>query len=93
MYENDGKVTNKDNKVHESNDKFNLDFCNPFKTNKLVMKVNGNTNIYFKIDKDLKDLEKKKNTLTFEQKKCLIFLGLAVKSKLSCIIQGPTGVG
>ena len=34
-----------------------------------------------------------KNCLSFDQKKCLIVLGLAVKSKLPFILQGPTGVG
>ena len=41
----------------------------------------------------LDNFEKEKNTLCYEQKKCLIVLGLAVKSKLPCILEGPTGVG
>ena len=39
------------------------------------------------------EFEKAKNTLSFEQKKCFAFLGLSVKSKIPCIIQGSTGVG
>ena len=39
------------------------------------------------------NFEEEKNTLSFEQKKCLIVLGLSVISKLPCILQGPTGIG
>ena len=39
------------------------------------------------------DFEEEKNTLSIEQKKCLIFLGLAVKANIPCIVQGETGIG
>ena len=41
----------------------------------------------------LQDFEEKKNTLSFDQKKALIVLGLAVKSKFPCILEGQTGIG
>jgi len=43
--------------------------------------------------KILDTFETEKNTLSFEQMKCLIVLGLAVNSKKSCILQGETGIG
>ena len=56
---------------------------------------NGTKELLFELNKKSISLETlnildtfdiEKNTLSFEQKKCLIVLGLAVKSKLPCII-------
>ena len=63
---------------------------------------NGTKELLFELNKKSISLETlnildtfdiEKNTLSFEQKKCLIVLGLAVKSKLPFILQGDTGVG
>ena len=68
------------------------DFAYKNNSLELIMAVN---NKYFSIKASeiLENLEEEKNTLSFEQRKCLIFLGLAVKSKMACIVQGGTGVG
>ena len=76
-----------------TNNSLNLDFNyrNGFKK-ELIIEVNDKftsietNNIY-------NEFEEEKNTLSFEQKKCLIFLGLAVKSNIPCILQGETGIG
>ena len=55
---------------------------------------NLSDNSFLPISEEMqKYFEKEKNTLSFEQIKCFIFLGLAVKSKMACIVQGPSGVG
>ena len=95
LYEGEGEgegINNYINKNKSSNN-FNLDFYYKNNTHEFLMEVNGISTLSFQALKQLDNFEKKKNTLTLEQKKCLIFLGLAVKAKLACIIQGPTGVG
>ena len=88
-YNNDKNQLEK-NKILSKLTKCDFNYLN--NTKEFIMEVN---NISFSLmaDEKLNNFEEEKNTLSFEQKKCLIFLGLAVKSNLPCIIQGPTGVG
>ena len=58
----------------------------------LIIEVNNKSFIIPKISRYNK-FDEEVNTLSFDQKKCLIFLCLAIQSKRACIIQGKTGVG
>ena len=53
-------------------------------TNKMTMLLNN---------KEMENFIDRFNTLSYEQKKCFMFLDLLMESKKPCIIQGPTGVG
>ena len=89
----DKKRKNKDEeKIIKLNNTLDCDLEFKNISSNLMIKVNGKS---FSIQSNniFDDFEKEKNILSFEQKKCLIFLGLAVKSNTPCIIQGPTGVG
>ena len=82
-------------KIHEQNQSFDLDiyYKNQNKEKiELILELNK-IPISLEASKTLDSFEKEKNTLSFEQMKCLIILGLAVKSKKSCILQGETGIG
>ena len=61
----------------------------------LVEKLNRKSIKSFSLETTgiLTNFEEEKNTLSFDQKKALIVLGLAVKSKFPCILEGQTGVG
>ena len=87
---------NKENKSSSNfikqNKTFDFDIDYKIQDKKLLLKVEGKE-ILLKSSDILDNFEKEKNTLCYEQKKCLIVLGLAVKSKLPCILEGPTGVG
>ena len=78
----------------EKNNVFDLDlyYINNSNKNELRMEVNEKS-FSIKSNDILNNIEEKFNTLSFEQKKCLIFLGLSVKSNIPCIIKGETGVG
>ena len=70
---------------------FNLNIY--FQYHRLIFEINR-TQISFEslnLDYFTKDINI--STLSFEQKKCLIILGLAVKSKFPCILQGSSGIG
>ena len=87
---------NKENKISNNfNDqikKYNLGINYINKTKIFGLELNKKV---IKLDSEdiLESFQKEKNTLFFEQQKCLIFLGLAVLSEFPCILQGPTGVG
>ena len=88
-YNNEKKELNK-NRILSKLTKCDFNYLN--NTKEFIMEVN-NKSFSIMADEKLKSFEEEKNTLSFEQKKCLIFLGLAVKSNIPCIIQGSTGVG
>ena len=75
-----------------SKQKYNLDLNYKNQTKELLIELNDKSFSLESMD-ILSNFEFQKNTLSFEQKKCLIVLGLSVKSKIPCIIKGPTGVG
>ena len=85
---------NKNNNINENKPKkeCKFDFYYKNNQNEFTMEVEDKC-ISFEVDKKLNNIIAIKNILTYEQKKCLIFLGLAVKTNLACILQGPTGVG
>ena len=88
-YNNEQKQLNK-NKILSKLNKCDFNYLN--NTKEFIMEVNSKS-FSIMAEEKLKNFEEEKNTLSYEQKKCLIFLGLSVKSNISCIIQGSTGVG
>ena len=79
-------------KIHEQNLSFDLDINYKNENKELILELNKSP-ISLNTSKILDTFETEKNTLSFEQMKCLIVLGLAVNSKKSCILQGETGIG
>ena len=88
--------TNKENNSKNINQKrnqpFDLDIIYR-NLNKILSLELNNKSISLDTSVIFDKFEIEKNTLSFEQKKCLIVLGLSVKIKKPCILQGPTGVG
>ena len=89
IYNNENKQLKK-NRILSKLTKCDFNYLN--NTKEFIMEVN-NKSFSLMAEEKLKNFEEEKNTLSFEQKKCLIFLGLSVKSNIPCIIQGSTGVG
>ena len=77
----------------QSNNSFDLEinYMNGYKK-ELIMEVNDKS-ISIETNEIFQNFEEEYNTLSFEQRKCLIFLGLSVKANVPCIIQGTSGVG
>ena len=71
---------------------FDVDINYKNQNKELLIEVNGKS-ITLNSKHKLETFESEKNTLSFEQKKCLIVLGLSVKSKLPFILKGQTGIG
>ena len=83
---------NRSNKEQISNKTSYFDINYKNQINELILQYNGKS-ISLGFSEILSTIEAEKNTLSYEQRKCLIVLGLAVKAKLPCILQGPTGIG
>ena len=81
-------LNNSEDKVIKNNYEIDLNYS----AKDLIIDVNDksfiipNIHRYNKFDEEM-------NTLSFDQKKCLVFLSLAIQSKRACILQGKTGVG
>ena len=90
--DNINREKNKSIQYNNQNEAYNLDINYKNETKNLSFELNKKSIEIEALNKfDTLDIEK--NTLSFEQKKCLIILGLVVKAKLPCILQGETGVG
>ena len=76
----------------EKNKLLDIDISYKNQKKELLIEVNGKSFLLDSKDK-LETLEFEKNTLSLEQKKCLIVIGLSVKSKLPFILKGQTGIG
>ena len=83
---------NMTNNISSINQFFDIDISYKNQNNELLLELNGKS-ISLESSEILKNFEKEKNCLSYEQKKALCALGLSVKSKLPIILEGPTGIG